>query len=186
MEIKTTAVPGSIALKGPWLVTFGEDRYAPDSAVFESLTSWSKSEDPGIRFFSGIASYHNTVEINKSDLVEGQVVLLDLGRIQEVADVYINGENAGILWCEPFRLDITKYIKPGKNRFIIEVANVWTNRLCGDARLAPEQRISNTNITRLPNAWSYPMETIPNDEYDLRESGLLGPVSLKFYNTIYL
>jgi hypothetical protein len=186
MEIKTAAVPGSIALEGPWLVTFGEDRYAPDSALFESLTSWSKSEDPGIQFFSGIASYHNTVEINKSDLVEGQVVLLDLGRIQEVADVYINGENAGILWCEPFRIDITEYLKPGKNRFVIEVANVWTNRLCGDARLAPEQRISNTNITRLPNAWSYPMETIPNNEYDLRESGLLGPVTLKFYNTFDL
>jgi hypothetical protein len=54
--------------------------------------------------------------------------------------------------------------------------------LCGDAKLAPDQRSTHTNITRLPNAWSYPMETIPNSEYQLRESGLLGPVKIHFFN----
>lgn len=182
LQFKTSASPGSIAIEGPWLVTFGNDMYAPDTAIFNNLSSWSQSEDPGIQFFSGIASYHNTIEISESDLLEGQVIILDLGRVQEVADVFINNENAGILWCEPFRTDITMYLRPGKNKLVIEVANVWANRLCGDARLAPEKRVSSTNITRLPNAWSYPMGTIPNNEYGLRESGLLGPVLIKKYS----
>jgi len=183
-EITTQNPHEPINLAGPWLVSFGKNRFAPDSARFDSLFSWSRSADPGIKFFSGIASYHNSFEIRSLDLKRGQAVILDLGRVQEVADVYINGANAGILWCEPYRTDITKYIRPGKNKLVIEVANVWTNRLCGDARLAPEYRVSNTNITRLPNAWSYPMETIPNDAYDLRESGLLGPVAIEFYNKV--
>jgi hypothetical protein len=181
-EIVTETPPPAINLDGPWLVTFGGDRFAPDSTVFDSLYSWSISPDPGIQFFSGIASYRNSFEIDPGDIKEGQPVILDLGRVQEVAEVFINDLNAGILWCEPYRTDITKYIRPGKNSLVIEVANVWANRLCGDARLAPGDRVSNTNITRLPNAWSYPMETIPNDAYNLRESGLLGPVAVRFYN----
>jgi hypothetical protein len=191
-EIKTTSPSKPVKPEGPWLVTFGDDKFAPDSAIFDSLISWSNSTVPGIQFFSGIASYQNTFELddsfklNSSDLKGQQAVILDLGRVKEVAEVFINGNNAGILWCDPYTTDITKYIRPGKNSLVIEIANVWANRLCGDAKLSPEDRITNTNITRLPNAWSYPMETIPNDEYDLRESGLLGPVTIRFYNRLSL
>jgi len=185
-QFNTVVMPGSITLEGPWIVTFSDDRYAPDSAIFNSLSSWSKSNDPGIQFFSGIASYHKTFNLSENDLMKGQAIVLELGKVQEVADVYINNKNAGILWCDPFRIEITKYIKPGQNKLVIEVANVWANRLCGDARLAPDKRVSNTNITRLPNAWSYPMETIPNNDYDLRESGLMGPVKIHFYNRVNL
>jgi hypothetical protein len=184
IEIKTVAPPEPVIPDGPWLVTFGDDRYATDSAIFNNLISWSNSSDPGIKFFSGIASYHNSFELNSPALNGQQVIMLDLGKVQEVAEVFINGMDAGILWCTPYMTDITGYVKPGKNIMVIEVANVWTNRLCGDAKLAPENRISNTNITRLPNAWSYPMATIPNNEYGLRESGLLGPVKVRFYNRL--
>ncbi len=184
IELKTTAPLEPVILKGPWLITFGDDRYAPDSAIFDKLISWSNSPVPGIQFFSGIASYYNAFELDSSYLPEQQAIILDLGRVEEVAEVFINNRNAGIIWCEPCKADISDLVKPGKNNLIIKVANVWTNRLCGDAKLAPENRISNTNITRLPNAWSYPMETIPNEEYGLRESGLLGPVTIRFYNRL--
>jgi len=192
VEITTTAPSAPVVLEGPWLVTFDEDRYAPDSAVFDSLISWPMSPDPGIQFFSGIASYHktfkpgNSFKVNTSDPKTQQSIILDLGSVKEVAEVFINGRSAGIAWCEPYRIDISGYVKPGKNSLVIKVANVWTNRLCGDARLAPENRVTITNITRLPNAWSYPMETIPNEEYGLRESGLLGPVIIRFYNRLDL
>ena len=180
-QIETIALPASIDLKGPWLITFPDDRYAPDTAVFNNLISWSKSDDPGIKFFSGIASYHHQITLSKSELLKERRIILDLGKVQEVAEICINKKTAGILWCEPYRIDITEFLEPGKNTLVIEVANVWTNRLCGDARLDPDKRVSNTNITRLPNAWSYPMETIPNSGYDLRESGLLGPVRIHFF-----
>lgn len=184
IEIKTIAPSGPVILEGPWMVTFGSDRYAPDSAIFDNLISWSNSSVPGIQFFSGIASYHNSFELDSSVLKGQQAIILELGKVQEVAEVLTNGKDAGILWCSPYKTDITSYVRPGRNIMVVEVANVWTNRLCGDAKLAPENRISNTNITRLPNAWSYPMETIPNKEYGLRESGLLGPVTVRFYNRL--
>jgi len=184
LQYQSLAMPAPLTLKGPWLMTFPEDGFAPDSVVINNLISWTLMDDPGIQYFSGIASYHNTFQINRNDILENQAIILDLGKVQEVADIYINGKNAGILWCEPFRIEITPYIKAGNNQLKIEVANVWTNRLCGDAKLDPDQRITNTNITRLPNAWTYPMETIPNSEYELRESGLLGPVEIEFYNRI--
>lgn len=184
LQYRSVPVPPSLILEGPWILTFPDDKFAPDSAIFNNLISWTLSDDPGIEYFSGIASYYNSFQINPDELFKNQAIILDLGRVQEVADVFINDQNAGILWCEPYRIEITPYIKTGQNKIVIEVANVWTNRLCGDAKLAPEERVSNTNITRLPNAWSYPMETIPGDEYSLRESGLLGPVKIDFYNRI--
>jgi hypothetical protein len=184
LQYKPGAIPAHLTLEGPWLLTFPEDKFAPDSAIFNNLISWTRSDDPGIQYFSGIASYHSTFQINRDDIMENQALMLDLGKVQKIADVYINNENIGILWCEPYRIEITPYVKAGQNQLTIEVANLWTNRLCGDAKLDPDQRSSNTNITRLPNAWSYPMETIPNNQYELRESGLMGPVKISFYNRI--
>jgi hypothetical protein len=179
-------LPSPVVINGPWLLTFPDDKYAPDSVIFKDLTSWTKADHPGIRFFSGIASYHCSFQISKNELAGNLTAILDLGKVQEVADVYINDKEAGILWCNPYRIEISPYLKEGKNNLVIEIANVWTNRLCGDAKLVPDQRSTHTNITRLPNAWTYPMETIPNDQYGLRESGLLGPVTINFYNKIII
>lgn len=184
IQFKPEVLPAPITLTGPWLLTFPEDKFAPDSVIFTDLISWTLSDHPGIRYFSGIASYHCSFQINREDLMEKTTVVIDLGDVQEVADVYVNDKQAGILWCKPFRLEITPYLNAGENHLVIEVANVWTNRLCGDARLDPAERTTHTNITRLPNAWSYPMETIPNSEYGLRESGLMGPVIIHFHNRI--
>ena len=44
------------ALTGPWTVTFQPGRGAPESAVLPQLADWSKSSDPGVRYFSGTAT----------------------------------------------------------------------------------------------------------------------------------
>jgi hypothetical protein len=110
--------------------------------------------------------------------------MLEFENIIETAHVYLNGTDLGICWRHPYRIDITGAIRTGKNQIRVEVANTWANRLCGDARLPREQRISNTNITRLPNAWSYPMDKIPNKEYDLLKGGMTGRVSIATYEYI--
>jgi hypothetical protein len=92
--------------------------------------------------------------------------------------VYVNDRSAGIAWYKPFRLNITELVKPGNNKIKVEVANTWANRLAGDAKLPETERISHSNVIRLPNAWAVPMKDIPNEQFGLMESGMMGPVSV--------
>jgi hypothetical protein len=135
----------------------------------------------GIRFFSGIATYETEFEL--PDHLNNRFIsaYIDLGKLRELAEVYVNGESVGITWFAPYHLEISKKIQPGTNRLKIEVANTWANRLVGDAKIPEEERITKSNVTRLPNAWWVPLKDIPNEEVDLMESGLLGPVTITFF-----
>jgi len=167
-----------IGLKGPWKVFFPEDKKGPGLVHFDSLISWPESEIDGIRFFSGIASYETEFELKEHYNEDSLSVYIDLGRVRELAEVYINKKSAGITWYAPFRLDITDYVQYGTNHLRVEVANTWANRLAGDAKLPESERMTHSNVIRLPSAWWIPMQDIPNKEFDLMESGLLGPVSI--------
>ena len=41
----------------------------------------------------------------------------------------------GILWSDPFRIDVAKHLKPGTNTLEVAVTNLWVNRLIGDEQL---------------------------------------------------
>jgi hypothetical protein len=162
-------------LSGPWEVSFPEESAGIGRVVFDSLVSWNRRPENGIRFFSGIATYEKVFDWDKGG--EGSVYL-EFENIIEVARVTLNGADLGILWTKPFRAEITAALKPGINLLRVEIANTWANGLAWDARLPEGQRRTKTNITRLPNAWSYPLETIPNEEYDLIDAGLTGSVRI--------
>jgi hypothetical protein len=93
-------------------------------------------------------------------------LFLDLGDVRELAEVKVNGKSCGILWCPPWRVDVTDALQPGENRLQIEVVNFWPNRIIGDASLPEAERRTRTNIRELK-------ATTP-----LTESGLFGPVRL--------
>lgn len=98
----------------------------------------------------------------------GARLAIDLGQVKDtgIARVRLNGHDLGILWCPPFRVEITPTVKPKGNKLEIEVVNSWRNRLVGDRDLPAEKRRTKTNI-RIRKEWK------------LRESGLLGPVTLQ-------
>ncbi len=169
-----------ISVSGPWQISFEKGKKAPEKATFKKLKSWTDSDIDGIKYFSGIATYHNSFIIPEEKISTKHKIIIDLGNVKEVAQVYINDKNAGILWHTPYKKDISAFLKAGKNSLKIEIANTWANRMAGDAKLPKEQRITKSNITRLPNAWSFALKDIPNEEYGLLESGLLGPVKIKF------
>jgi hypothetical protein len=87
-----------------------------------------------------------------------------------IAEVYINGQSAGVWWQPPFVQDITKLLKDGENKLLVKVVNLWPNRLIGDASLPENQRITQTNIKKFTK------------DHPLRPSGLVGPVNLKIYD----
>ena len=132
-------------IAGPWQVSFQAGRGAPVSAVFESLVSWTESPVPGIKYFSGTATYSNTFSLTES--VDNSRILLDLGDVKNLAEVTLNGQNLGILWKMPFEVDITDALQAGVNELQIAVTNLWVNRLIGDAQPGVEDK---TTFTTMP------------------------------------
>ena len=153
-----------------WQVHFDPKWGGPDNMEMKELKPWNSSEIPGIKYYSGTAVYHRTFSCNTNEL-SGNQVILDLGHVQEMASVIINGKQLQVIWSAPFRYNITNFVKPGENKLEIEVVNLWPNRLIGDAKLPLEQRLTKTNINKFNG---------PDGEKYLRESGLMGPVIVKF------
>lgn len=88
-----------------------------------SLKPWTQT---GLENFSGTAIYTKSVQIPETFM--GKRVMLDLGRVSSVADVFVNDEHAGTLVWRPYRLDISKFLKPGKNELRIAITNTEANR----------------------------------------------------------
>lgn len=155
-----------VDLGGDWQVDFQVGRGAPKKSQQMALGDWSKSAEQGIRYFSGTASYSQSVEIDHTMLSAGEKLTLDLGDVADIAEVIINGQSAGIVWTTPFIVDATPYLKEGSNEISIKVTNLWVNRLIGDNQADAKQTYTYTTIpTYFPDA-------------PLRTSGLIGPVSL--------
>jgi hypothetical protein len=153
-------------LGGSWTVHFDPKFGGPASANFEQLVSWTTRPEPGIRFYSGTATYRKTFDLPADLRAAKGRLFLDLGRMRELAEVKLNGKPLGVVWAPPFRVDVTDALKPAGNQLEIEVVNFWPNRIIGDDALPPEQRITRTNVRKLTKSTA------------LMESGLLGPVQL--------
>ena len=184
-------------LTGPWDVSFPEGWGAPASVTLDRLVSWTESDDEGIRYFSGTATYSTTFTLGKPD--RNGRYLLDLGNVKNLAVVRVNGQPAGTLWTPPFRTDITNLVHKGQNTLEIEVTNLWLNRMIRD-EFEPED-IQWTEPTRagrgrqmlqvpdwLANGQPRPSQnrktvviykTVTKDD-TLLDSGLLGPVRLHY------
>lgn len=156
-----------IAIDGPWKIEFPEGRGAPAKATFPTLKSWTESDDPGVRHFSGIATYRTTFNCPASVAQSGLAVKLDLGRVAEVCEVRLNGKPIGIGWHPPYSFDISGRLVLGENRLEIRVANLWHNRLVADAALPKSKRVS-----RMEPENHYKRLR----DHSLIDSGLLGPV----------
>ncbi len=157
-----------------WQVSFDENWGAPSEAQFPQLISWADSEIEGIKYYSGIATYHKSFDFDKGQIKNGTSIFLDFEQIEKMARVKVNGKEVGILWCKPYLLDITEYLKNGENTLEIEVGNTWSNRLTGDAITG--EKYTNTNITAGPELNEKPWAEVP-----LLPSGLIGKVELKSY-----
>jgi hypothetical protein len=158
-------MPVQREITGPWTISFEPERGAPPSVTIDKLQSWTQHPDPGVQHFSGTATYRKDVDLH--DLPPGQRLVLDLGRVEQLAQVRVNGRDLGVLWKAPYAVDITDAVHTGSNRLEVSVTNIWMNRLIADAALPESQRVTWTTF----NPYSR------NDK--LAESGLLGPVRVR-------
>ena len=157
--------PHEIPVKG-WTVAFPEGWGAPRSLRLDALKPWSELElTPEGRAFSGTAAYRAafTVEALPADAC----LELDLGRVERIASVRLNGRLLGTLWAPPYRLDLSQAVRAGaENLLEVEVTGTWFNRLVYDAGLPEAER----------KTWT--IKGPPKDAA-LRPSGLLGPVAVR-------
>lgn len=192
-----TTVAATLAIAGPWQVAFHDGRGAPPGATFPTLASWTESDLPGIKFYSGTATYRTSFT---TQLRAGTTATLDLGTVADLAEVRLNGALMGTLWQPPFRADITRHLRTGENTLEVRVANRWINRVIGDESLPtnltyqPEgtNKFTDGKLMELP-AWLYDRSRLADRKrfsfttwkhYDTKSplvpSGLLGPVKIEW------
>ncbi|MGC8541462.1 MAG: glycosyl hydrolase [Phycisphaerae bacterium] len=193
VDISPLSAPEVLA--GPWKVSFTPGWGAPGHVLFQNLTSWTASRNSGIKYFSGTGVYTQTVSVPASFIGAGKRVILHLGTLHSLAQVWVNGHKLGVLWHAPFKVDVTSAIRAGRNRIRIAVTNTWANRLIGDLQHysglhwgvatsvgRPLVRFPNwvVNGTARPSKDCYTFETwnYYKKSSRLRRSGLLGPVRL--------
>lgn len=164
VEIPMKALKPVATLAEPWTVTFQPGRGAPARIELAQLAPLDRNADPGVRYFSGIATYATRFTLPQGTRV-GSSLWLDLGKVGDLAEVRVNGQVAGTAWFPPYRIDIGKLAKPGGNSLEVKVANLWVNRLIGDQQPGGAKITFTAAPTYRPDA-------------PLRPSGLIGPVSL--------
>ncbi len=144
-----------------------------------------------MKFFSGQATYTRTLAIPRGMLGKGRGLYLDLGKVEAMAEVKLNGKTFPTLWKPPFVVDITDAAKGGENKLEVRVVNLWPNRLIGDEQLPEDsERNDNGTLKKWPQ-WLLDGKPSPTGrltftswrlwkkDEPLLESGLLGPVTLR-------
>jgi hypothetical protein len=166
-ERKETAIAEvDEALNKDWAVSFEPNRGAPETAQLHRLISWSESADMGVKYFSGSATYAKAIDVPAGVFVPGAHLWLDLGDVENLAEVSVNGKYQGIVWKTPFRIDVTQALVPGSNQIVVQVTNLWVNRMIGDQQRWALKKYAFADFT--PYKADSP----------LLPSGLLGPVRL--------
>ena len=190
-DVKVSGALGTVALKGPWQVSFPPNLGAPSTATFDKLISWPTHSDPGIKYFSGSATYVKEINVPASFVASGNAVRLELGEVKNFATVTLNGKEVAVLWKPPFAVDVTGLVHTGTNRLEVKITNLWPNRIIGDERLPSDVEWDGNHLKRWPDwllqgkprpatgrstfaTWRYYDKDSP-----LLDSGLIGPVVLR-------
>jgi hypothetical protein len=162
-----TTHANAIDIPGPWTVRFPANWGAPPQVQLTKLEFWTTSPDPGVRYFSGTATYQTKLNLTEAQLRGDYALWLNLGEVHEVAAVRVNGKPAGTLWKQPFSVRVDGLWKPGENIVEVDVTNLWPNRLIGDAQSPTDKHYTWTNIRKYTK------------DSPLLPSGMLGPVVLE-------
>jgi hypothetical protein len=200
-SVEVPVLPPPLEIAGPWEVRFEPNRGAPERTTFDKLISWSDHSDPGVKYFSGAATYRKTFawksEKPQASALNSQL-FLDLGRVEVMAEVKLNGKDLGILWKPPYRVEVTDALKAGENVLELQIVNLWVNRQIGDEQLPEDSDRNPDGTLKQWPQWLFDGKPSPTGRYTytswrlwkkndaLLESGLIGPVEVFTVETVKL
>ena len=182
-------------ITGPWELEFDKDWGPGEKQTFNELKSWSESSNELVKYYSGTAKYFKEFDLAKTTFSmlkknTTKQLCLDLGRVEVMARVKLNGEDCGIVWKPPYRVNINKALTSGINKLEIEVVNTWVNRMIGDEQLPLDADWKDWETLVEWPEWFKNGEKSPTGRYTfttarhyqkdspLMPSGLLGPVKI--------
>ena len=134
-NVTVNDIPNPIEIKGNWQIDFREEDFYKASIKTDSLFDWTTSKVDEIKHYSGTAIYTTSFKIAKGLLKPDSQFQLNLGKVNVIAKVILNGKDVGVSWLAPYYVNVTEVLKEGENNLVIEVTNQWTNRLIGDEKL---------------------------------------------------
>ncbi|MDR1480836.1 MAG: hypothetical protein LBJ00_18070 [Planctomycetaceae bacterium] len=190
----------TVSIDGEWAVNFKpKTEEKPFQKIFNELADFSKQDDKSVKYFSGTAVYEKVISANENDLSAKKIVTLDLGQLYDIAELEVNGKKAGVLWCPPYKTNITPLLQKGNNTLKIYVTNNWANRLIGDEQYPEDFEWTDKNqglramkslpewfVNNQPRPVKERKTFIPwyyfNKNSPLYPAGLLGPVKLRIFN----
>jgi len=190
LHADATNSPTPQEITGKWNLTFPPDWGAPPAITLDKLISWTDSTNDGVRYFSGSATYEKDFDIPDDRLSAGRELWLDLGMVKNFAEVSLNGQDLGVLWKPPFRVNITTAAKAGVNKLVVRITNLWPNRIIGDEQLPADCEWKGDQLQAWPQ-WLLEGKPSPTGRFTfetwhpysrnspLLESGLLGPLTMK-------
>jgi hypothetical protein len=178
-EVDALPKPLTLSKKG-WSLEFMPGRDMPDSIDLDKLQYWTDMKTPSIVHYSGTAGYRTTFQApeQRKDLR----FEMNLGKVDPMARVWLNGKDLGLLWKPPFAVDVTDHLRAGVNELKVDVTNLWSNRLVGEM-LYPSGFPHQPEKTFTPTWFSKRRLT---KDRKIQPSGLAGPVQIKAVRRVSL
>ncbi len=170
-------------IDGSWELAFDPKWGGPEKVTFDQLEDWIDRPEEGIKHYSGKATYYKTFDCAQAG--KGDKLFLNLGKVNNMARVNLNGKDLGIIWTTPLEVEITDAVQKKNNHLEIEVVNLWGNRLIGDEAYEDDGIVDG----QWPE-WVLKDEERPSKRYTfttwkhytkdspLQSSGLLGPITI--------
>ena len=167
--------PKTIELTNSWKLHFGKtEPQVKDTFTLSTLKSWTELGNETLKVNSGTGIYETTFNVNT--ISKSSEYVLNLGDVRESAHVFINGQDAGIVWAAPFECRVGKWLKAGENKLRIEVTNLPANRIADYDR-----RMINWRIFKEINIVDINYKKTGYGNWKTVESGLCNPVSITVF-----
>ncbi len=177
-SVNVKNIPSPFTISGEWKSTFIENDITILDTTFLRLSSWTENDKT--RHFSGTATYSISFDLPEEYLSDKHVMLLDPGKVGNIAEVELNGIKAGTTWMREQTLDITNLAKPGLNHLKIFITNTLINRISAMEKAPPVPTHLVPKYGSGTTTYSAGRQrTVEMGFKPLPQSGLMGPVKIK-------
>lgn len=160
-------------IDGKWELRFkSRSNNLPERIQLDKLKSWSDINND-TKYYSGVAEYNVDFRFNKQN---SNRYILKFSKVKESAKMLLNGNTLPILFAYPYEIDITEYLRDGKNNLKIKVANLSANRIISlDKKGVNWKQFHDINFVNIR------YKKFDASNWDPLESGIIGDVIIEGY-----